>query len=413
MKIVAAQHPLFRKSESPVAPDSLSEALLACGLPERASHIRFSGNGYLLFWTEDFPSFLREDLPLEAMEIFLREMENWAIPPDRNALERLRKMVLEESRGGIVFRVRRRHPYPEGRCGLFFRKVEDGIHYVLAGPGEGEVNLDAILSGSFFSRDVPFDPACAEWLTSLDDLLLAKVAIQTLRDGITDSFLSAVDVRPVRLGAGVLSLDDKKDDKNEKVPSPSGSSGLIRWWGTVVENADSGKQYRIHATIRCGRVLPVLTVSADVRSLGTIGMSGFRKVLARMSFRTLEAARDFSWSLRYRYVDGWQEPEGYRKEWAPVVLEHLVEESGEVTLLPLRATSKDLPMVLRKTRPDEPYFWSLAQERLWIALRGTDIEKARSLVSPSVAARMSLNVEPPVSLKGFSRMSGIEIPSRL
>jgi hypothetical protein len=109
-------------------------------------------------------------------------------------------------------------------------------------------------------------------------------------------------------------------------------------------------------------------------------------------------------------VDGWQEPEGYGKEWAPAVLGHLVAEGGSVTLLPVRATRKDLPLVLKKTRPDEPYFWSPAQERLWIALRGTDIEKAREIVSPSVASRMSLKVEPPVSLQGFARMSGVEFP---
>ncbi|MGL3710521.1 hypothetical protein ACSYAY_06615 [Leptospirillum ferriphilum] len=407
MKIVAAQHPLFRKNGFPVAPESLNKVLLASGLPENAFHLRFSGKGSLLFWSEDFPSFLREDLPLDAMEIFLEEVESWSLPLDRGILERFREMLAKESRGGVVFRVRRRHPYPEGRCGLFFRKVEDGSHYVLVGPEKGEIEVDAILNTPFFSRDDLFEPPCKAWLTFLDDALLTNVAVGTLEEGIPDAHLPAFDIRPVRVPPGEGFLEGSPGE----TPVPSAAAGLVRWWGTVLEQAEREKEVRVHATIRCGRVLPVLTVSADVRSLSTIGMSGFRKVLARMSFRTLEAARDFSWSLRYRYVDGWKEPEGYAKEWAPVVLEHLVEESGLITLLPLRATRKDLPMVHRKTRPDEPYFWSLAQERLWIALRGTDLEKARSIVSPSVASRMSLKVEPPVSLQGFARMSGVEIPS--
>ena len=406
MKIFAAQHPLFRQNEEPVAPGPLTESLLACGFPEKTSHVRFSGKGYLLFWSESFPSFLREDLPLEAMDIFLGEVENWVIPHDRTAVEHLRKTIAGESRGGIAFRVRRRPPYPEGRCGLFFRKVEDGIHFALMGPQEKAVDPEEVLAAPFFSQDVPFDRACAAWLTGLDDALLEEVAIQTLQEDISESFLSAVEMHSVRPGGG----DPPSEEKEGESPLPPVGTGLVRWWGTVVEQTDSEKQYRIHATIRCGRVLPVLTVSADVRSLGTIGMSGFRRVLARMSSRTLEAARNFSWSLRYRYVDGWQEPEGYGKEWAPAVLGHLVSEAGEVTLLPVRATRKDLPLVLKKTRPDEPYFWSPAQERLWIALRGTDIEKARELVSPSVASRMSLKVEPPVSLQGFARMSGVEFP---
>ncbi|WP_053765299.1 hypothetical protein [Leptospirillum ferriphilum] len=407
MKIVAAQHPLFRKSESPVAPESLNEALRASGLPEDASHIRFSQKGSLLFWSDDFPSFLREDLPLDAMEIFWGEVESWMVPLDRGVLEKFREMLSKESRGGVLFRVRRRPPYPEGRCGLFFRNVEDGFHYVLVGSEKGDIDVEAILNTPFFSREDVFDPPCKEWLTFLDDALLAKVAVQTLQEGIPDAFLPAVDVRPVRVPPGEVFPECSP----EEVPVTSGGAGLARWWGTVVEHADTEKEVRVHATIRCGRVLPVLTVSADVHSLGTIGMSGFRKVLARISSRTLEAARDFSWSLRYRYVDGWKEPEGYAKEWASVVLGHLVGESGLVTLLPLRATRKDLPMVHRKTRPDEPYFWSDSQERLWIALRGTDLEKARSIVSPSVASRMSLRVEPPVSLQGFARMAGVDIPS--
>ncbi|MCL4461393.1 MAG: hypothetical protein M1297_06765 [Nitrospirae bacterium] len=406
MEILAAKHPQDKKNEEPVAPEALAQKLLASGLPEKASHVRFSGKGYLLFWSDNFPSFLREDLPPEGMEIFLGEVASWVVPPDRGTVDRLREMIGESSQGGVVFRVRRRFPFPEGRGGLFFRKMEDGVHFVLVGPQAEEVNSERVLESPFFSGEDPFREDCLVWLTGLDDVFFEEMAVQTLREEIPDSFLSAVDVRSVR----VLTGKPHAAENDGETVGPQGTSGLVRWWGTVVEEPESEKQYRIHATIRCGRVLPLLTVSADTRSLGTIGMSGFRKTLARMSARTLEAAQVFSWSPRYRYVDGWREPEGYGKEWAPAVLGHLVAESGEVTLLPVRATRKDLPVVLKKTRPDEPYFWSLAQERLWIALRGMSIEKARALVSPSVASRMSLKVEPPVSLQGFARMSGICIP---
>ena len=82
---------------------------------------------------------------------------------------------------------------------------------------------------------------------------------------------------------------------------------------------------------------------------------------------------------------------------------HLVRESEEVSLLPVAATKQDLPKILRKTRPDEPYFWIPSREQVWIALRETGVEKARAMVVPSIGSRMSLCVGLPVSLEVFAR----------
>lgn len=226
------------------------------------------------------------------------------------------------------------------------------------------------------------------------------MALDALQDALPETLLSEVDVRAVHSTAAAARSSGEPGP--EPVVPPE-DLPLARWWGTVDEKTQTGKHYTIHSTIRCGRVLPVVAVSADIRAVGTFGMSEFRKILSRMASKTLDAVLAFSWSPRYRYVDGWKEPEGYAIRWAGEILGHLARESEEISLLPVSATKQDLPKILRKTRPDEPYFWIPSREQAWIALRGTGVEKARAMVVPSVGARMSLCVGAPVSLETFAR----------
>lgn len=401
MKINAGFHPFEKVRETIVsAPDTLSDRLSSEGLPEGASHIRFSRGGRLLFWTDNFPVFLRETLPMDALEAFLGEMTNWIVPPDRSAIEKLRSMFGTEPRGGIGFGVRRQGMYPPGQAGLFFQQVEDGWHCVLLGPGEEPLNPDMILDSRFFSGESGIQGAIEEWLVSMDNKLLENVALDALQDGLPETLLSEIDVRPVHSTAAASRSSDEPGPEPVALPE---DLPLARWWGTVDEKSQTGKHYTIHSTIRCGRVLPVVAVSADIRAVGTFGMSEFRKILSRMASKTLDAVRAFAWSPRYRYVAGWKEPEGYAIRWAGEILGHLARESEEISLLPVSATKQDLPKILRKTRPDEPYFWIPSREQAWIALRGTGVEKARAMVVPSVGARMSLCVGAPVSLETFAR----------
>jgi hypothetical protein len=402
MKINAGLHPFEKVRQTMTsAPDTLSARLSSEGLPEGASHIRFSRGGRLLFWSDNFPVFLRESLPMEAMEAFLGEMTNWIVPPDRSTIEQLRSMLGTEHRGGIGFGVRRQGAYPPGHAGLFYQQVENGWHFLLLGPVEEPLSPDMILGSRFFSGEPGIQGAIEEWLVSMDNQLLENVALDALQEGLPETILSGIDVRPVHSTAASSGSSDEPG--SEPVAFPK-DLPLARWWGTVDEKTQTGKHYTIHSTIRCGRVLPVVAVSADIRAVGTFGMSEFRKILSRMASRTLDAVRTFSWSPRYRYVEGWREPEGYAIRWTGEILGHLLRESEEISLLPVSATKQDLPKVLRKTRPDEPYFWIPSREQAWIALRGTGVEKARAMVVPSVGARMSLCVGPPVSLETFSRM---------
>ncbi|MHB1927325.1 MAG: hypothetical protein ACYCRD_08685 [Leptospirillum sp.] len=402
MKIHAGFHPFEKVRETMTsAPDTLSARLSSEGLPEGASHIRFSRGGRLLFWTDNFPVFLRESLPMEALEAFLGEMANWIVPPDRSTIEKFRFMLGTEPRGGIGFGVRRQGIYPPGHAGLFYQKVENGWHCVLLGPVEEPLSPDMILGSRFFSGESGIQGAIEEWLVKMDNQLLENVALDVLQEGLPDTLLSGIDVHPVHSTAAASGSSDAPG--SEHLASPA-DLPLARWWGTVDEKTQTGKHYTIHSTIRCGRVLPVVAVSADIRAVGTFGMSEYRKILSRMASKTLDAARAFSWSPRYRYVEGWREPEGYDTRWAGEILGHLVRESEEVSLLPVTATKQDLPKILRKTRPDEPYFWIPSREQVWIALRGTGVEKARAMVVPSIGARMSLCVGPPVSLEAFARM---------
>lgn len=407
MKINAGFHPFEKVRETiPSAPDALSARLSSEGLPEGASHIRFSRGGRLLFWTDNFPVFLRESLPMDTLEAFLGEMTNWIVPPDRSATEKLRSMLGNEPRGGIGFGVRRQGMYPPGHAGLFYQQVENGWHCVLLGPREEPLSPDMILGSRFFSGESGIQGAIEEWLVSMDNQLLENVALEALQEGLPETLLSEIDVRPVHSTAAASRPSDEPG--SEPVASPE-ALPLARWWGTVDEKTQTGKHYTIHSTIRCGRVLPVVAVSADIRAVGTFGMSEFRKILSRMASRTLDAVRAFAWSPRYRYVEGWKEPEGYAIRWAGEILGHLVRESEEISVLPVSARKQDLPKILRKTRPDEPYFWIPSREQAWIALRGTGVEKARAMVVPSVGARMSLCVGSPVSLEAFARTIADEL----
>ncbi|MHB8543594.1 MAG: hypothetical protein ACYC9S_06280 [Leptospirales bacterium] len=408
MKIFAARHPFMKDKVVIEAPEALSDLLSAvCGnFLSEAAHLGFSRAGHLLYWTENLPAFLRDFLPVDGIDVFFMEMRNWADPKGKKILDVFRPKLLSETRADIAFSVVRCGLIPAGMVGFFSLKQADRFHFTLVGPGGIKPDSDEILNSSLFSDDSVFQSKIDVWLKSLDNDLLERMAMEVFHDDIPESSIPGLVIRSVENPD--KNLVDGSDCAQDFVTLKD-NPALFRWWGTVIEEIDQSRNYWIHTVVRCGRVLPVLTVSADIHALKKIGVFPLRKVLTRMSGRILEVAQAFTWSPKYRYVNDWLEPKGYDIKKAGEIIECIVQESKDVMILPIQSSVRTLPEVFRKSRLDEPYFWDSDHEMVYVVLRNTTMENAERIVSPSIALRMALPVGAPMSLESFimkCRMNG-------
>lgn len=399
MKIIAAVHPLLEGSSPKIAPASLSETLSdpSSGLPSESWHIGFSRAGNLLYRTDNLPDFL-ESLPTaDAMDLFLEAVGNWIQFKDLKAYGEFRTKIFTDSRTETVFRVNRRDVHSPQMIGIASMKYEDGYHIVMI-PEMAGVHADIVLRPDFFSGESKIVGLIGEWLETVDEVTLTEVALETFRNETQNTSPANIRIRPVNGPRVGIPMDSGAPG----TPQVLGDmAALTRWWGTVVENAERPKNFWIHTVLRCGRIHPVVIVSADTEVIKGMGITPFRQILTKMSEKILEIARSYTWSRKYRYAKYWTGPSGYDMKQAETVIEMMSLDGKPMSVIPVYATSRDLKSVTRKIRIDEPYFWDEKRHQLWVILRDTSLENAEVTVRPAFVSRMENLVGAPMSVETF------------
>lgn len=400
MGLMAPGHPLSKPRTAIPAPEPLSNELAspAFGIPDGAGHIGFSRSGDLLYWSDNIPSFLWDMNPVNGLDGFFAEMAAWVRPEDSGAFGDFRSRFYADRKTGVLLNVLRRGGTSWDSVILCSRKHGDGFQILLVPGGGGKPNPSALLETAFFSADSPVPAKIDAWLKTLDDDLLANVAARTFRELTRDTTVGGVRIRSVNKPE--LELLNGGDTESG-VPVPPDNPSLMRWWGTVIEEIDQTRNPWIHTVIRCGRVRPVATVSADMRSVREIGLNDFQKILTRMTETVQEASKTYAWSTAYRYVRHWKEPVGYDLETAEDVIEFMMRESKDICVLPVRVSLRNLPQVYYKTRLDEPYFWDEARGQVYILLRNTTVDNAEIVVRPSFESRVMIAADRSMSLETF------------
>lgn len=388
MDLLAAPHPFCNRKQPCVSPPRISEILSApeSEIPPDSWHIGFSRAGDLLYHSDSAPEFFGNTPTLKGLDAFLEELGHWINYKDFQNYESFRAKLFKDTRADTVVRVNRVEPSRPPMLGIACRKHANGFHVICVAGREGESSPDVVLKPGFFSNEDDFLKESKAWLESVDEDTLSGVAVETFQRETARSPISTATIRGI--SGKPLKVPPYADpDQIPRMPGTVANSG--RWWGSLIENAASRpRDYWVHTMVRCGRILPVVTLSANTGSIENVGMTFFSNVLARMSEATLECAKSYTASAKYRYAKYWKGYEGYDLQKAELILELVSKDSGAVSIIPIHTTSQDLLRVSRKIRLDEPYFWDEKRSEVWVVLRNTSVENAELMVRPSLTTRL-------------------------
>lgn len=399
MKIVSSNHPLLGEDRRNFGPRSIEDALVdsASGLPRESWHIGFSKSGDLLYWTDNLPSAFQKLPTLKGFDAFSAELEQFVNAPNGKELDPFRAKIFTEPKASAVLKVFRRDLNSPPKVGVASRKTDEGYHLLFV--PEGKVSeADFVLKPGFFSGDRQILSKISEWMEIVDEGTFANVALDILKEETQHRALPDIVIRSVR--GTILNLPQQADQS--RIPqAPKTQAGMGRWWGTLIDGSTDPSDVWVHTTLRCARVLPVVTVSASAEAIRNIGISLFRKALVRMSERILECAKLFTWSEQYRYAKQWLPSAGYDIRQAERIIEMVSHSRESFSIIPVHTNVKNLKEFARKTRMDEPFFWDEREEQAWVLLRDTSLEDAENKVRPSFVARMETLIGTPVSVETF------------
>lgn len=388
MDLLAACHPFVERKKPRVSPPGISDILSSPAeeIPPDSWHIGFSRAGDLLYYSDNAPDFFRNVPTLKGLDTFMDELGHWVNYKDFQNFTTFRKKFFSDARDETVVRVNRVDLNRPQMLGVASRKHADGYHLIFVPGHEGGANPDIVLKPGFFQNEAAFLKEVKDWLERVDEETLAEAAVETFKNETAEAPIPTAAIRSVK-------GDPLKLPANSEIHQiPQISESLLasgRWWGSVIEDAaNRPRDYWIHTSVRCGRVLPVLTLSVNTESIKKVGVSFFSDVLDQMSGKILECAKSYTGSPKYRYAKYWKGYEGYDFQKAETIIELVSRDSMVVSLIPIHTTSQDLLRVSRKIRLDEPYFWDERRGQVWIVLRNTSVENAELMARPSLTDRM-------------------------
>jgi hypothetical protein len=402
MDLLAACHPFFDTKKPRVSPPGISDILSspASEIPPDSWHIGFSRAGDLLYFSDNAPDFFRNVPTLKGLDTFMDELGHWVNYKDFRNFETFRTKLFTEARAETVVRTNRVELNRPPMLGIASRKHADGYHLIFVTGQEGGANPDIVLKPGFFQNEKDFLKEANDWLERVDEETLAETAVETFKNETASSPISTAAIRS-------LKGDPLKLPANSEIHQiPQLSESLLasgRWWGSVIEDAaNRPRDYWIHTSVRCGRVLPVVTLSVNTGSIKQVGVSFFSCVLAEMSEKILGCAKSYTGSPKFRYAKYWKGYEGYDFQKAETIIELVSKDSMVLSIIPIHTTSQDLHRVSRKIRLDEPYFWDERRGQVWVVLRNTTVENAELMARPSLTARLGGTlVGPPQTIETF------------
>ncbi|BAM06679.1 hypothetical protein [Leptospirillum ferrooxidans] len=400
MRIMASQHPLMSQAPVLYAPDKVGSGLEANagGLPDGSWHMGFSKGGDLIYRSDNLPPLFSTMPTLKAQDLFFSELSDILPATETRTFDDFRNQIFSEKKAHILFKVRRKDLTLPPRMGISARKFENGIHVIFVPEGKG-LDPSVVKSPDFFSDDTKIQQEITSWLTRLDEETLCTTALGAFQSEYRQRYEPGILFRtahgtPIGVPPGTDS---------EKLPGlPQNFSVMPRIWGSTLEGSQKTLEHLwIHTLLRCARVLPVVSVSANAEFLKRTGLATYRKVLQKMSLLILESVRTFTWSPQYRYARQWLNPAGFDIRQAESLVSKIRHETSEITFLPIRASASTLKGIAEKTRMDEPFFWDPKEEQAWILLRNVSIDNAETMARSSIASRLETLAGTPVSLESF------------
>ena len=397
---MSSKHPLMTQAPVLYAPEEVASVLgdSAGGIPEGSWHMGFSKGGDLIYRSDNLPALFANLPTLKAQDLFFSELSGILPSNETRTFEDFRTQIFSEKKAHIVFKVRRKDLTLPPRMGISAKKFENGIHFLFIPEGKG-ADPSTVKNPDFFTDDRKIQEELNSWLTRLDEETLCAIALGAFQAEYKKRYEPGILFRtaqgtPIGLPVG---------SNTEELPGlPQNFSVMPRIWGSTLEgNKKTLEHLWIHTLLRCARVLPVISVSANAEFLQRTGLATYRKVLQKMSLLILESVRTFTWSPKYRYARQWLNPAGFDIRQAEYLVGKIRHETSEITFLPVRASASTLKGIAEKTRMDEPFFWDQKEEQAWILLRNLSIDNAETMARSSIATRLETLAGTPVSLESF------------
>jgi len=397
---MASQHPLMNQAPNLYAPREVESVLgdQAPEIPEGSWHLGFSNAGDLIYKSDNLPPVFSALPTLKAQDLFLSELSGILPTSETSIFEDFRNHIFSEKKAYIVFKVRRKDLTLPPRMGIFARRFENGTHFLFVPEGKG-TDPATVKNPNFLSDDSKIQTEVTNWLTRLDEETLCTIALGAFQNEYRQRYEPGILFRtaqgtPIGLPAGA---------SVENLPGiPQNFSVMPRIWGSTLEGSRKNLEHLwLHNLIRCARVLPVISVSANAEFLQRTGLATYRKVLNKLSNLILESVRTFTWSQKYRYARQWLNPAGFDIRQAEFLVGKIRHEISDITFLPVRATASTLKVIAEKTRMDEPFFWDQKEEQAWVLLKNVSIETAETLARSSIATRLETLAGTPISLESF------------
>jgi len=400
LRIIASKHPLMNQAPVLYAPVEVDNVLgdRADGIPEGSWHMGFSRGGDLIYKSDNLPPLLSALPTLKAQDLFFAELSGVLPSTETRTFEEFRNHIFSEKKASIVFKVRRKDLTLPPRMGIAARKFENGLHFLFIPEGKG-TDPSAVGNPDFLSDTARIQTEVTNWLTRLDEETLCAIALGAFQSEYRQRYEPGILFRtaqgtPIGLPPGA---------STENLPGiPQNFSVMPRIWGSALEgNRKNLEHLWLHNLLRCARILPVISISANAEFLQRTGLANYRKVLHRLSILILESVRTFTWSPKYRYARQWLTPAGFDIRQAEVLVEKIRHETPEITFLPVRASASTLKVIAEKTRMDEPFFWDQKEEQAWLCLKNVSLENTETMARNSIATRLETLAGSPISLESF------------
>ncbi len=412
MKIIAAPHPLMNQAPTLMAPTDIERALARreVDFPPEAWHLGFSRTGDLVYRSDNLPALFATLPTLKAQDLFFTALADIIPGSESRVLDEFRTQIFADKRSHLVFKVRRKDLTLPPRLGISARKFANGIHFLFIPEGSG-TDVSVVKNPNFSGWDNVLEHHVTEWLTKLDEETLCALAFGAFQGEYRQKFEPGVIFRtargtPIGLARGV--------DPTTLPGMPQNFPVIPRIWGSSIsEERKNLNHLWIHNMIRCARILPVISVSANADFLQRTSLATFRKALQKMERVILNSVKTFTWSPQYRYARQWLVPAGYDIRQAEHMIGLIRHEIPNISLLPVRANGSTMKGIEEKTRMDEPFFWDQKEEQAWVLLRNISLENAETMVRPSFSTRLETMVGTPVTLETFlNRYGRPSLPTR-
>jgi len=397
---MASQHPLMNQAPVLYAPEAVDNVLgdRATGIPEGSWHMGFSKGGDLIYRSDNLPSIFSALPTLKAQDLFFSELSGILPSAETRTFEDFRNHIFSEKKAHIVFKVRRKDLTLPPRMGISARKFENGIHFLFVPEGKG-TDPSSVKNPNFFIDDGKIQNEVTNWLTRLDEETLCAIALGGFQAEYRQRYEPGILFRT----AQGTPIGLPPEASLENLPGiPQNFSVMPRIWGSTLEGGRKNPEHLwLHTLLRCARVLPVISVSANAEFLQRTGLATYRKVLNKLSSLILESVRTFTWSPKYRYARQWLNPAGFDIRQAEPLVGKIRHETPEITFLPVRASASTLRVIAEKTRMDEPFFWDPKEEQAWLLLKNVSIDNAETMARISIATRLETLAGTPISLETF------------